>query len=294
MRLDAPLGYTMLALFSATAWLACGGGDDGGDEAGEQILRVDHVGLATPESALHDPVDDVYLVSNVNGEGGAKDGDGFVSRISPEGEVLELKWISGGSGGAILNAPKGMAISGEELFVADIDVLRVFERASGEPITTLEHDEFQFLNDVAAAGDGSVWVSDTAAQAIYRVAPDRSCELVASGDQLLSPNGIAIDGEAVWVASWAEPRVFRVDGGEISHLRETPAAKLDGLVLRADGTALVSSWDGEAIYGAAPNDDFEELFGGVESAADIGLDAQRGRLLVPLFGQDALLVMRLP
>ena len=175
MRSNASLGHTALALFSASVWLAC----CGGGEAEQQILRVDDVGLDTPESVLHDPLDDIYLVSNIGGEGGA--------------------------------------------------------------------------------------------------------------------NGIAIDDEAVWVASWAEPRVFRVDGGGISHVRQTPAARLDGLALRADdGTSLVSSWDGEAIYSAAPDGEFAELFGGLESAAGIGLDAQRNRLLVPLFGQDALVVMRLP
>jgi len=35
-------------------------------------------GFDTPESAVHDPVADVYLVSNVNGAPLAKDGNGYI------------------------------------------------------------------------------------------------------------------------------------------------------------------------------------------------------------------------
>src|SRR5215831_227134 len=88
-----------------------------------------------PESVLYDPQADIYLVSNINGTPLAKDNNGFISRVSPDsGKVVQLKWIAGGANGVTLNAPKGMGIVGDTLFVADIDVVRMFNRTTGAPM----------------------------------------------------------------------------------------------------------------------------------------------------------------
>src|SRR6266851_4924042 len=42
-------------------------------------------GFLTPESVLHDPVQDIYFVSNINGGPTTKDNNGFISRVRPEG-----------------------------------------------------------------------------------------------------------------------------------------------------------------------------------------------------------------
>src|SRR2546426_7894859 len=67
-------------------------------------------GFLTPESVLHDPVQDIYFVSNINGSPTAKDNNGFISRVRPDGAVENLKFIEGGHSGVTLNAPKGLAI----------------------------------------------------------------------------------------------------------------------------------------------------------------------------------------
>src|SRR2546430_15805265 len=66
-------------------------------------------GFQTPESILYEPRSDVYLVSNINGDPTASDGNGFISRVAPDGRILELKWIDGAKPGVRLNGPKGMA-----------------------------------------------------------------------------------------------------------------------------------------------------------------------------------------
>ncbi|MHC4781133.1 MAG: SMP-30/gluconolactonase/LRE family protein, partial [Planctomycetota bacterium] len=70
------------------------------EEAGPPFsLTLSDVGFATPESALHDAAGDVYLVANINGSAAEHDGNGFISRVSPFGEVQDLKWIDGGAPG---------------------------------------------------------------------------------------------------------------------------------------------------------------------------------------------------
>src|SRR6266513_545668 len=66
-------------------------------------------GFLTPESVLHDPVQDIYFVSNINGGPTTKDNNGFISRVRPDGAVENLKFIEGGHGGVTLNAPSVIA-----------------------------------------------------------------------------------------------------------------------------------------------------------------------------------------
>src|SRR2546426_4066753 len=77
-------------------------------------------GFQTPESIFYEARSDIYLVSNINGDPTAADGNGFISRVAPDGRILELKWIDGTRPGVRLNAPKGMAVAGDTLYVSDI------------------------------------------------------------------------------------------------------------------------------------------------------------------------------
>ncbi len=90
-------------------------------------------GFATPESVLWDPDQDVYFVSNINGQPLAADDNGFISRINPETLQIDAKWIDAAKPDIILNAPKGMAILGDDLYVADLSVVRKFDRKTGKP-----------------------------------------------------------------------------------------------------------------------------------------------------------------
>jgi hypothetical protein len=112
-----------------------------------QGFLLEGVGFRTPESVLYDPKADLYLVANIHGDPSARDGNGFISCISPEGEVIALKWIDGQAEGVTLNAPKGMALTGERLFVADIDVVRVFDRENGAPLDEIAVQGARFLRD---------------------------------------------------------------------------------------------------------------------------------------------------
>lgn len=102
-----------------------------------------------PETALWDERADVYLVSNVAGRLTERNGNGFISRVGPDGEILALKWIDGAAPGTVLHAPRGMAFSGDELLVADIGALRVFDRATGAPLRTYAVPDAPLAQDVA-------------------------------------------------------------------------------------------------------------------------------------------------
>src|SRR5260370_4832382 len=98
--------------------------------------RIVVSGFRSPESVVHDPLTDVYLVSNVGGPP-VLINHGFISRVSPQGDVLDLKWIEDGVNGATLHAPNGLWLHRGQLYVVDVDTLRIFNRFTGAPIRDL-------------------------------------------------------------------------------------------------------------------------------------------------------------
>jgi sugar lactone lactonase YvrE len=271
--------------------------------AAQPIVLRDR-GFATPESVLHDPLTDVYFVSNINGSPLAADDNGFISLLAPDGELMALKAIDGAADSVTLNAPKGMAVAGDFLYVADLTTLRRFDRRTLGPRGEIPIPGATFLNDVAAGDDGSVYFTDSGLKAgpngfvasgtdaIYRLTPAGKLDTLARGDDLGRPNGIAVSGDSVWVVSFGSGELYRIAGGRKTDVVKLPKGSLDGLIL-LNGTAIVSSWDGQALFRGHPGGSFAAILSPVPAPADIGFDADRYRLLVPLFEKNEVWIVTL-
>src|SRR5947209_6357588 len=177
-------------------------------------------GLLTPESVKYDTAQEVYFVSNVNGGPLAKDNNGFISRVRPDGAIENLKFVEGAHNGVTLNAPKGLALRGDTLWVADIDVIRAFDAKTGAPKDSVSLASLGavFLNDIAVAPTGALYITDTGIRfddvgnvlhpgpdRVFRVGPDRQVTVAIRGDTLGGPNGIALDpvGKRFVIVSYA-------------------------------------------------------------------------------------------
>ncbi|MFB0908073.1 MAG: gluconolaconase, partial [Spirosomataceae bacterium] len=102
--------------------------------------------LLTPESVLYDAANDFYYVSCINGvPPDAKDGDGYIAKMDANGKIITDKWATG------MNAPKGMALVGNTLYVADISKIVMIDVATGKISGEKEIEEAAFLNDMDAA-----------------------------------------------------------------------------------------------------------------------------------------------
>jgi hypothetical protein len=257
---------------------------------------------------LYDPVADVYLVSNINGSPLAKDDNGFISRLAPSGEVLALKWIDGSSGEVTLHAPKGMALKGDTLLVADIDEVRLFHRGTGSPLGSRPIPGATFLNDVTVGPDGSVYVTDSGLRAeaqgfvpsgtdaIYRFDAAGQAVVVVRDTALGRPNGIVADDSALIVVTFGSGEIYRVDpasGSTLEVLPPAPAGQLDGVVRLADGSLLVSSWECQCVYQVHAGGHYMTAVDSVPAPADIGFDARRNRVLIPLFTENRALARKL-
>ncbi len=73
--------------------------------ASPDVIVLANTGFDGPENLVYDSAADVFLVSNMGGKPAERDDNGFISRVSPDGRVLSLKWIAGSVGGAVLDAP---------------------------------------------------------------------------------------------------------------------------------------------------------------------------------------------
>ncbi len=139
-------------------------------------------GFRSPESVIYDAKNEVLYVSNVNGY--TKNGLGYLSRVSLDGQVLDQKWMEG------LNGPTGMAISEGKLYVVDIDHLVQID-INNQEITGRfpAPDSMPGLNDVSINPDQRIFVSGSFSKTIYEL-KNEGLEVWFQDDQFRDANGL--------------------------------------------------------------------------------------------------------
>jgi len=299
-----------VALLGTIALGACGGdkptaGAWSPDVSGGLTSRtVQGVGLRNPQSVLYDATSDVYLVSNADGGALDRDGSGFVSRISPKGEVESLRWIDGRREGVVLDAPKGMALRGDTLYVADIDCVRLFRRATGAPVGSVCPQGATSLADVAVDQDGLVYVTDRGGDgtpgstgAVYTIDAEGAASMATGAKGLREPLGISASDRGVFVAGQGG-RVVQLTPDGPRGVVKSRSWRLGGIVFTRDGSFLFSNWaDSTVLFvrakeGGSKGDVFT-LVRGIPSPGDLGYDARRDRVMIPLPSLDRLLLIDL-
>jgi sugar lactone lactonase YvrE len=257
-------------------------------------------GFSTPESVLYDADAEVYLVANINGAPLDADDNGYITKISPDGKIIEAKWIDGAKDNIQLDAPKGMAIVGGVFYVTDRTVVRTFDAKTGEPKGEIKIDGASFVNDLAPAPDGGVYVTDygvdakfapTGTDAVYHIGKDGKVKALIKDKKLGNPNGVTASADgSVWVVT-NSAEVFQLDAkGKKGGSHKLPKGGLDGVVALDGGELLVSSWEGEAVYRGKPGGEWKAIVENVKSPADIGWDSKRKRLLIPSFQGNTVIL----
>jgi len=256
-------------------------------------------GLKTPESALPDPSGGFAYVSNINGSPTDKDGNGFIAKISlKDGKIIALEWAKG------LDAPKGLALANDRLYVSDIDRLVEIDAKTGKILARYDAPGATFLNDVAADGEGRIYVSDSAASTIWRLANGK-LEKWLDGPSLKYPNGLHVKGDKLIIAAWGAPGTSAAKSAsanlvEVSipdkSVRDlgdgTPVGNLDGIEPFDDHSFLVTDWVAGALYRIDVSGRAELLLDLNQGSADIGWVPDKHLLLIPMMKDDKLVAYR--
>ncbi len=266
-------------------------------------------GLQTPEAVRYDPDQDVFFISNINGHPARKDNNGWIGRVSAGDPGRATVFVAGGQDGVFLHAPKGMAIQGDTLWVADIDILRGFDKHTGRFVAAVGFwsKNVAFLNDVVLGGDGALYLTDTGISfdaagemkpalggpRIYRLA-GRAMTEEANGDLLAGPNGIAFDSANTRfiLAPFGGKAVQTWRPGALPEPLATGPGMYDGVEI-VNGRIYVTSWADSAVH-VLENGTLRPFIRNVAAPADLGVDTKRGVLAVPRFNDGRVEYYKLP
>jgi hypothetical protein len=257
------------------------------------------------------------FVSNINGEPTEKDQNGFITKVSfDNGNISQLNWIEG------LNAPKGMAISDNKLYISDINELVEADIRSGQIINRYNAPDSAFLNDVAVDNQGIVYVSDTGTNSIYRLEhestsnrnttdsslPPSPLELWLKSDELNGPNGLYVDNDKnkLIVASFGNMsnpggsiKVVDIINQTVNDLGNEEASPYGGLDGIESGSTrshyYVSDWPAGKVYLVNSNGTgYEDLLDlKTQGTADIEFIADENILVIPLMQDNKLVSYRI-
>lgn len=197
--------------------------------------------LDSPESVIASSDSSFLYVSNVNGAGTDKDGDGYISIVSLDGKIIEKKWAMG------LDAPKGLAILNNILYIADIDQLVLIDTKTAELISRIPVPEAKFLNDVARVDD-TILVSDSATATIHQF-HEGKLSVWMQDSRLNGVNGIQQSGNDVLITTMESGSLYKANK---SNKRLSKVAgdmkNADGIGILKDGSYFISSWPGKLYH----------------------------------------------
>lgn len=269
------LSITLLVLFG------CAG------SAQHSITKVwaSDASLPSPESVLFDGQQNILFVSVINGDASAKDGNGSVAKLSPDGKIIDGNWATG------LNGPKGLGRYGNNLYAADIDVVAVIDVNTGKVTQKIPVEGAVFLNDLSVDATGNVYVSDSRTGKVHVIKNEKVGTYV---DGLKGPNGVlAVDNNLYVLASGS---LLKYDAQKkMTVIAEGMDQSTDGVEQVVPGEFLVSCWNG-IVYYVKSDGSKEVLFDTRDekiNSADIGYDAAKQIVYVPTFLKNSVMAYQL-
>jgi hypothetical protein len=242
--------------------------------------------LRVPESVLFDAGRNILFVSNIDGkQPWEKDGAGSIGKVSTDGKIIMTEWVKG------LQAPKGMGMYKDRLYVADIDVVVVIDIKLGKILEQIPVEGAQGLNDISIDKKGTVYVSDSRTKKVHQIVNGKVSIYL---ENLKGPNGIMSHGDSFYVLD--QGAMYKVGKDRILTLI------VDGMEGGTDGIEnvkgdefIVSAWSG-AIWYVSGTGKKEIMLDTRElkiNSADIGYNAKKRVVYVPTFWKNSIVAYSL-
>lgn len=197
-------------------------------------------GLNIPESVLFDAASGKIYVSNIQGKPSDKDKTGYISLLSADGSITNTEWVSG------IDAPKGMGIYKNHLFVTNIDEVVEIDIPGAKIIRRYPIEGSKFLNDIAIdPSNGTVYITDSGSGQVYSLTKGK-VKLWLTGLQYKGANGLCWKHNKLYIGAgnniWsANPKSDKTE------VWVENTGSVDGLYVTADNTFIFSDWKG-SVY----------------------------------------------
>lgn len=249
----------------------------------EKLWETDPV-VKVPESVLlYDGGKKLYI-SLIDGAGWDADGKGGIGRLNADGTSLDQEWITG------LNAPKGMALVGKRLYVADLKEVVVIDTRASKVEKKIAIEGATGLNDVTADSKGIVYVSDSRNAKVWRIENDTPSLYL---DSIKGVNGLKYVEGALLIGAG---RSFERSDAQkkIADIAEMSQG-IDGIEPVGNGDFIITAWSGLVYYVTADGrvEEILSLQKEKKNSADIGFDQGRHILYVPTFNGRTIAAYRL-
>ncbi len=256
----------------------------GASQAQHQLEKIweSDTTLNTPESVLY--TKDVLYVSLIDGQPWGADGKGGIGKIDSNGKIVNATWVTG------LNAPKGMGLLKDRLYVADLGEVVVINTVSGKIDSKIAVDGAQGLNDITIDKKGIVYVSDSKLGNVYQISNGKASLYLSdlkgvNGLKAVGKELLILTGEGVKKAG-SDKKIIDVAPTEIGG---------DGIEPIGNGDYIISCWPG-LIYYLDKDNKRETLLDTREqkrNTADIGYDEKNRIVYVPTFFKNSVVAYRL-
>ena len=211
-----------------------------------------------PESVLYDRQRDILYVSSFSRLGAANANTGFISKLTLDGRIEDLKWITG------LDGPCWMGVHDDTLYVAECSGnLVAIDIPSGTITNRYPMPGFSFLNDLSVAPDGTVYITNSSRQRgdidIYAF-KDGVSSVWSGGDEHQRTNGIFINDDRLLVGNTSGGLLKSValDDQATRTVACLGAGVVDGIRADNHGNYIVSHWEGQ-VYLISPAGEITEI-----------------------------------
>jgi sugar lactone lactonase YvrE len=244
-----------------------------------------------PESAVYDAKRNVIYVSNFDLYGRAASAGGqFISRLSPDGEIIEKEWLKG------LRLPTGMVIVGDRLYVVERTALVEVDIETAQVANRHAMPAPGFPNDIVADAAGRLYVSDSRRDVVYRFA-DGSFEEWLGAPLISGPNGLFVDGQSLIVGNSGDNSLKRVDleTKEARVIARLGAGVIDGIRMDDKGSLIVSHTEGR-VFRIASDGGITRLLdttGPGRYTADFEYIAEKNLLAIPGYADGRVVAYRM-